>query len=85
MAPEFKIIQKGLPRFKGEAWHFSVNWGTGTLHYIASAVYAYGEPEVLIFPANRDGKIRSWLEVFGETGTLDIMRIIKTFVEVGEW
>ena len=54
-----------------------------TKFVIASSVLAFGtDPEVLIFPADKDGKILSFLEIWGWRGTLNIQMAMEEFGNV---
>jgi len=60
-----EILDKNLPNFKGEAWHVKKD----DKYYVVSGVHAmFSGWEVLIFPSNETGEVKSWGEVGGGRG-----------------
>lgn len=60
-----EIIKKGVSGFR-DAWLVK----RGDKYFIASGVVAFdtGQWEVLVFPADKDGKVTNWGEVAGGRG-----------------
>jgi hypothetical protein len=77
MARKVKVLRKGLEDFRGDAWLVSIArpaklgyCNIKTRYYVVSGVVAFGTGwEVLIFPADKNGKVERYIEVCGGRGS----------------
>ena len=72
-----KILIKPLdksPKANQSLW-----WISGKYCIVSKAELTNGEWETLIFPSDKEGKVVSWLEVFGTRGNIDITKTITEY------